>query len=30
VTPQVVDTLKAQLAALSENLSQVSGVLGLK
>ena len=30
VTPQVVDTLKAQLASLSENLSQVSGVLGLK
>jgi iron uptake system component EfeO len=30
VTPQVVDTLKAQLASLSENLSQVSGALGLK
>jgi iron uptake system component EfeO len=30
VTPQVVDTLKAQLASLSENLSQISGVLGLK
>ena len=30
VTPQVVDTLKSQLAGLSENLSQISGVLGLK
>ena len=30
VTPQVVDSLKSQLAGLSENLSQVSGVLGLK
>jgi len=30
VTPQVVDTLKAQLATLSESLSQVPGVLGLK
>lgn len=30
VTPEVVDNLKSQLAGLSENLSQVSGVLGLK
>ena len=30
VTPQVIDTLKAQLAGLSENLSQVSGVLKLQ
>ena len=30
VPPQVVDTLKAQLASLSENLSQIAGVLGLK
>ncbi len=30
VTPQVVDTLKAQLAGLSENLSQVAGVLKLQ
>lgn len=30
VTPQVVDTLKAELAGLSENLSQVSGVLKLQ
>jgi iron uptake system component EfeO len=30
VTPQVVDTLKGQLAGLSENLSQVPGVLGLQ
>jgi iron uptake system component EfeO len=30
VTPQVIDTLKAQLATLSENLSQVPGALGLK
>ena len=30
VTPQVIDTLKAQLAGLSENVSQVAGVLGLK
>jgi len=30
VTPQVIDTLKAQLASLSENVSQVAGVLGLK
>jgi iron uptake system component EfeO len=29
VTPQVVDTLKGQLAGLSENLSQVAGVLKL-
>ncbi len=29
VTPQVVDALKAQLAGLSENLSQVAGVLKL-
>ena len=30
VTPQVIDTLKAELAGLSENLSQVSGVLKLQ
>ena len=30
VTPQVVDSLKAQLAGLSENLSQVAGVLNLQ
>lgn len=30
VTPEVIDSLKSQLAGLSENLSQVSGVLGLK
>lgn len=30
VTPDVIDTLKAELAGLSENLSQVSGVLKLK
>jgi iron uptake system component EfeO len=30
VQPAVVDSLKSQLAGLSENLSQVSGVLGLK
>ncbi len=30
VQPQVVDTLKAQLAGLSENLSQVAGALDLK
>jgi iron uptake system component EfeO len=30
VTPQVIDTLKAQLAGLSENLSQVAGVLKLQ
>jgi iron uptake system component EfeO len=30
VTPQVIDTLKGQLAGLSENVSQVSGVLGLQ
>jgi iron uptake system component EfeO len=30
VQPQVVDTMKAQLAGLSEDLSQVAGVLGLK
>ena len=30
VTPQVVDKLKAQLAGLSENLSQVAGVLKLQ
>lgn len=30
VTPQVIDTLKGQLAGLSENLSQVPGVLGLQ
>lgn len=30
VTPDVVDNLKSQLAGLSENLSQVSGVLGLQ
>jgi len=30
VSAQVVDTLKAQLASLSESLSQVPGVLGLK
>lgn len=30
VTPQVIDTLKAELAGLSENLAQVSGVLGLQ
>lgn len=30
VQPPVVDALKSQLAGLSENLSQVSGVLGLK
>ena len=30
VTPQVVDTLKAQLAGLSENLSQVAGELKLQ
>ncbi|OBA86845.1 peptidase M75 [Mycobacteriaceae bacterium 1482268.1] len=30
VTPQVVDALKAQLAGLSENLSQVAGVLKLQ
>jgi iron uptake system component EfeO len=29
VTPQVIDTLKAQLAGLSENVSQVAGVLKL-
>ena len=29
VTPQVIDTLKAQLASLSESLSQAPGVLGL-
>ncbi|MGV0793949.1 EfeM/EfeO family lipoprotein [Mycolicibacterium sp. XJ1819] len=30
VSPQVIDTLKAELAGLSENLSQVAGVLNLK
>jgi iron uptake system component EfeO len=30
VTPQVIDTLKSQLAGLSENLSQVPGALGLQ
>jgi iron uptake system component EfeO len=30
VSPQVIDTLKAELAGLSENLSQVSGVLKLQ
>jgi iron uptake system component EfeO len=30
VTPQIIDTLKGQLAGLSENVSQVSGVLGLQ
>jgi iron uptake system component EfeO len=30
VSPQVVDALKAQLAGLSENLSQISGALKLK
>jgi len=30
VTPQVIDTLKAQLAGLSENLAQVPGVLKLQ
>lgn len=30
VTPDVIDKLKAELAGLSENLSQVSGVLKLK
>jgi iron uptake system component EfeO len=30
VQPQVIDTLKAQLAGLSENVAQVAGVLGLK
>ena len=30
VTPQVIDTLKAQLAGLSESVSEVAGVLGLK
>lgn len=30
VTPEVVDKLKAQLAGLSENLSQVAGVLKLQ
>src|SRR4051794_15571772 len=30
VTPQIVDALKAQLANLSESLSQVPGALGLK
>lgn len=30
VTPQVIDTLKAELAGLSENLAQVSGVLKLQ
>ena len=30
VQPQVIDTLKAELAGLSENLSQVSGVLKLQ
>lgn len=30
VTPAVIDTLKGQLAGLSENVSQVSGVLGLQ
>ena len=30
VQPQIVDTMKAQLAGLSEDLSQVAGVLGLK
>lgn len=30
VQPQVIDTLKAELAGLSENLAQVSGVLGLQ
>lgn len=30
VTPQVIDTLKAQLAGLSENLAQVPGALGLQ
>jgi len=30
VTPQIIDTLKAELAGLSENLSQVSGVLKLQ
>jgi iron uptake system component EfeO len=30
VSPQVIDTLKAQLATLSESLSQVPGALGLK
>ena len=30
VTPPIIDTLKAELAGLSENLSQVSGVLKLQ
>jgi iron uptake system component EfeO len=30
VTPQVIDSLKAELAGLSENLAQVSGVLKLQ
>ncbi|MGW0159308.1 EfeM/EfeO family lipoprotein [Mycobacterium sp. NPDC003323] len=30
VTPEVIDTLKSELAGLSENLSQVSGVLKLQ
>lgn len=30
VTPDVIDTLKSELAGLSENLSQVSGVLKLQ
>ncbi|OBB72213.1 EfeM/EfeO family lipoprotein [Mycobacterium sp. 852014-52144_SCH5372336] len=30
VTPDIIDKLKAELAGLSENLSQVSGVLKLK
>jgi iron uptake system component EfeO len=30
VTPPVVDALKAQLAGLSENLSQVAGALKLQ
>ena len=29
MTPQVIDALKAQLAGLSENLSQVAGALRL-
>ena len=29
VTPQVIDALKAQLAGLSENVSQIAGVLKL-
>ena len=30
VDQQTIDTLKAQLAGLSENLSQVAGVLNLQ